>query len=297
MQLRRSVLFMPGDSLRKIEKAAALDVDVVVMDLEDGVALAKKEDARRTVVDALKHLDFGRSERWVRINVPTEDFFREDLELTAPGKPDAYVIPKVSSAEDVRRVEHVLEAVQAQVGDPAWRPRLVALIETARGVVQAPFIAESSERLVALMFGAEDFAGDVGAERTPEGAEVAYARGAVVVAAKAAGLDAIDTLCTDLTSLEVLVRDAAVGRRMGYDGKMCIHPKHVEPIHRAFDPRPEQIAHAARLLDAFRAHQERGAGAFDFEGKMVDMPMVRAAEKVLARARAAGLPASPDSST
>ncbi|MFN7953323.1 MAG: CoA ester lyase [bacterium] len=297
MQLRRSVLFMPGDSLRKIEKAAALDVDVVVMDLEDGVALAKKEDARRTVVDALKHLDFGRSERWVRINVPTEDFFREDLELTAPGKPDAYVIPKVSSAEDVRRVEHVLEAVQAQVGDPAWRPRLVALIETARGVVQAPFIAESSERLVALMFGAEDFAGDVGAERTPEGAEVAYARGAVVVAAKAAGLDAIDTLCTDLTSLEVLVRDAAVGRRMGYDGKMCIHPKHVEPIHRAFDPRPEQIAHATRLLDAFRAHQERGAGAFDFEGKMVDMPMVRAAEKVLARARAAGLPASPDSST
>ncbi len=292
MHLRRSVLFMPGDSPRKIEKAAELDVDVVVMDLEDGVAIAKKEEARRTIVDALKRLHFGRSERWVRINVPTEDFFREDLELTAPGKPDAYVIPKVSSPEDVRRVERVLEAVEAQVGDPAWSPRLVALIETAKGVVHAPPIAESSERLVALMFGAEDLAGDVGAERTPEGAEVAYARGAVVVAAKAAGIDAIDTLCTDLTSLEVLVHDAAAGRRMGYDGKMCIHPKHVETIHRAFDPRPEQIAHAARLLEAFHAHEARGAGVFDFEGKMVDMPMVRAAEKVLARARAANLVAT-----
>jgi citrate lyase beta subunit len=203
------------------------------------------------------------------------------------------MIPKVSSAEDVRRVERVLEAIETGVGDGTWKPRLMALIETARGVVNAFEIAESSERLVALLFGAEDFAGDVGAERTPEGAEIAYARGAVVVAAKAAGIDAIDTLCTDLKSVEALVRDAAAGRRMGYDGKMCIHPKHVETIHRAFDPTAEQIAYAARLVEAFQEHQRRGAGVFDFEGRMVDMPMVRAAEKVLARARAANLATPP----
>jgi citrate lyase beta subunit len=293
MRLRRSVLFMPGDSPRKIEKAAALDVDVVVMDLEDGVAAARKEEARRSIVDALKHLDFGRTERWVRINVPTGDLFRADIEQTAAGQPDGYMIPKVSSAEDVRRVERVLEAVEAEVGGGTWRPRLMALVETARGVVNAFEIAQSSERLVALLFGAEDFAGDVGAERTVEGAEVAYARGAVVVAAKAAGIEAIDTLCTDLKSTEVLARDSVAGRRMGYDGKMCIHPKHVDTIHRAFDPTAEQIAHAARLVAAFEAHQERGAGVFDFEGKMVDMPMVRAAEKVLARARAANLVTPP----
>ena len=293
MRLRRSVLFMPGDSPRKIEKAAALDVDVVVMDLEDGVAAARKEEARRGIVEALKQLDFGRTERWVRVNEPTGDLFRADIEQTAPGRPDGYMIPKVSSAEDVRRVERVLEAVEAEVGGGTWRPRLMALIETARGVVNAFEVAQASERLVALLFGAEDFAGDVGAERTLEGAEVAYARGAVVVAAKAAGIEAIDTLCTDLTNTEVLARDAVAGRRMGYDGKMCIHPKHVETIHRAFDPTAEQIAHAARLIAAFDAHQARGAGVFDFEGKMVDMPMVRAAEKVLARARAANLATPP----
>ncbi len=289
MQLRRSVLFMPGDSLRKIEKAAGLDVDVVVMDLEDGVALSKKEEARRTVVEALKRLDFGRSQRWVRVNVPTEDFFREDIELTSVGRPDGYVIPKVSSVEDLRRVERVLEAVEGQPESTGSRPVLAALVETARGVVNAAQIAEASDRLVALMFGAEDYAGDVGAERTAEGAEVLYARSAVVAAAKAARIDAIDTLFTDLADLEGLERDAVTGRRMGFDGKMAIHPRQVEVIHRAFDPTEAQIAHATRLLAAFTTQQKRGTGAFDFEGKMVDLPMVRSAEKVLARARAAGL--------
>jgi citrate lyase beta subunit len=276
---RRSLLFVPGDDPRKIAKAAASGADCVILDLEDGVAANRKEAARETTLSSLQTLDFGRSEKLVRVNPSASELFPGDLNATLPGRPDGYVIPKVESAEQV------LEAVgrTSSSGLP-----LLALIESARGVMELRGIASAHPRLAALLFGAEDLAGDIGAIRTREGSEVAWARGAVVLAAAAFSLQAIDTVFVDLGDEEGLRRESQDACRMGYSGKMAIHPKQLPAIQEAFTPTAAEIDAARRLVEVHAQNQDRGEGVFALDGKMVDWPMVRAAQRVLARARAAG---------
>ena len=288
-RLRRSVLFMPGDSMRKIEKATQIDTDTVVMDLEDGVALNNKAVARETIAEALQTLDFGRRERLVRINPSDSGLQDDDLAITAPARPDGFVIPKVETAADVQTVSRKLAAVETAHGWSENSLRLVAVIETALGVMNLREIAQADTRLDALMFGAEDLAGDIGAVRTRVGWEVFFARSAVITTAAAYGLQAIDMIFVAFQNLDGLVEECRTARQMGYAGKMAIHPKQVEIINREFSPTPAEIDHAQRLVSAHRAHQQSGTGAFAFEGKMVDMPVIRAAEHVLIRARQAGL--------
>lgn len=287
--LRRSVLFMPGDSMRKIEKATQLNVDTIVMDLEDGVALNNKAAARATIAQALRTLEFGRHERLVRLNPPDSGFLDDDIATTAPAHPDGFVIPKVESAADLQTVSRKLAAVEAAHGWAEGSLRLVAVVETALGVMNLKEIAQADARLSALMFGAEDLAGDIGAVRTRTGWEVFFARSAVVTAAAAYGLQAIDMIFVDFQNPDGLADECRAAREMGYVGKMAIHPKQVEIINRQFSPTPAEIAHAQKLISAHHAHQQSGTGAFAFEGKMVDMPVIRAAEHVLARARQAEL--------
>jgi len=293
-RIRRSMLYMPGDSLRKINKAAQMEVDSVVMDLEDGVALNQKEEARRVSAEALRTLDFGRSERLIRLNPPssretnrTADFFLADFDSTIDACPDGYVIPKVETAQQLQIVAHHLDEAEHRHGWPAGSIRLLALIETALGVMNLAGIAQASPRLEALMFGAEDLAGDLGAQRTRAGWEVFYARSAVVTAAAAYGLQAIDMVFVDLQDLEGLAAEATLARQLGYEGKMAIHPRQVEVLNRVFAPSPDEIERAQRLVEAHAAHQAAGTGAFELDGKMVDLPVVRAAERVLEKARAA----------
>lgn len=279
---RRALLFVPGDDRRKIEKAAALDVDTVILDLEDGVALNRKQAARESTAAALREVDFGKTERLVRVNpVSPNGLYVDDLAATIVGSPDGYVLPKVESAGQIAEVSQRLnhDAI-----------KLLALIETARGVVNLRDIIDQLDaRLDALIFGAEDLAGDIGATRTPERWEVFYARSAVVLHAAAAGLQAIDTVYVHLDNMSGLLADVEQAVRMGYSGKLAIHPRQVEPIQSAFTPTPEQIARARRLVEAHQAHQDAGSGVFVLDGQMVDMPMVRAAQIVLARACAAGV--------
>lgn len=288
MRRRRSLLFMPGDDRRKIEKGAGLDVDSVVMDLEDGVALSRKDTARKTVCEALNTVQFGATERLVRINPIGSGLEDDDLTLTIEGRPDGYVMPKVKSGDQVRWVDNWLARVEREHDWPEQGIRLLALIESARGVLAVEQIAAASRRLDALIFGAEDFAGDVGATRTVEGREVLYARSSVVVAAAAYTLQAIDTVYIDLYDVDGLRTEAEFALQLGYDGKLAIHPRQVEVIHDVFTPSDEEVARASRLIDAFEKHQQAGAGAFQHEGKMVDMPMVRAARRVLVRAGQGG---------
>ena len=276
---RRSLLFVPGDDERKIAKAAATGADCVIMDLEDGVAEDRKLAARQIVAASLARLDFGRSERLVRVNPVGSELHPGDLESILPARPDGYVVPKVESADQIR------EIVRRTDRDPA---PLLALIESARGVMELKEIAGADPRLEALLFGAEDLAGDVGATRTRAGHEAAWARGAVVLAAAAFSLQAIDTVFVDLADLEGLRNESAEASTMGYVGKMAIHPKQVPIIQEAFTPDDEAIARARRLVEVHAQHQAGGRGAFALDGKMVDWPMVRAARRLLARARAAG---------
>jgi citrate lyase beta subunit len=291
MRVRRALLFMPGDDRRKIEKGAALGVDSVIMDLEDGVALSRKPAARETIAAALREVDFGKTERLVRINPVGSVFNSDDLAATIDGHPDGYVLPKVETGEAVRAVDAWLRAAERERGWPEGGIALLTIIETALGVVNLRGIAglaPEMPRLGALVFGAEDLAGDMGAVRTPDGWEGFYARSAVVLHAKAFGLQAIDTPYVHLDDEAGLVAQTEQALYMGYTGKLAIHPKQVVPIQHTFTPSAEEIRRAQALIAAHGAHQAAGAGVFQLEGKMVDMPMVRAAEAVIARARAAG---------
>ena len=283
--VRRALPFMPGDSTRKMQKAAGLGVDSVVMGLEDGVALSQKAVARATGLEALRAIDFGRTERLVRISPVGSGLEIDDIAATLSGEPDDYVIPKVKGPEDVVAIGRVVHHRRPKLGLPDGRPQL-ALVETARGVMCFREIAGSDPNLVALIFGSEDLAGEIGARCTPEGFEVLHARSAVVAAAVAHGLLPIDSAFTDLEDRVGLARDAATGASRGHEGKLAVHPKQVGPIAEAFTPSDEAIAAAQRVAQAHAEHRRTGTGAFVLDGRTVDRPVVHAAEGVLARARA-----------
>jgi citrate lyase beta subunit len=280
---------MPGDDLHKIQKAIGLNVDTICMDIEDAVAFNRKADARATIAEALRTLDFGRAERLVRINPVGSGMEEDDLRAVLPAAPDGLVLPKVGDTEYIRWVDYQLTQAERDSGRAEGSTILLALIETARGVVNLKEICQSSPRLQGLIFGAEDLAGDIGAVRTRAGWEIFYARSAVVTYAAAFGLQALDMVYMDLNDIDGLRQESAEGARMAYTGKQIIHPRQVEPVQTAYTPSAEAITQARRVVDAAAQHQEAGAGAFTLDGKMVDMPVVRAAERVLERAKAAGV--------
>lgn len=288
LRSRRALLYVPGDNLHMVEKAAALGADCVCLDIEDGVALNRKADARVTIAGVLSRLDFGRSERLVRINPVGSGLENDDLDAILPAHPDGIVIPKVQDAGQVQWVSRKIAEAEKLYG---WEPGaivLLVLIESARGVVNLKEIAGADPRLQGLIFGAEDLAGDIGAVRTRPGWEIFYARSAVVTHAAAFGLQAIDMVWMDLHDVDGMREECLQGAQMAYSGKQIIHPNQVEPAHSAFAPSDEAIAQALRVVEAAAQNQDAGKGAFALDGKMVDMPVVKAAEWVLARARAAG---------
>jgi len=281
-------MYMPGDDMHKIQKAISLGVDCVCMDLEDGVAMNRKETARQTIADALRTLDFGRSERLVRINPVGSAFIEDDLRAVLPAHPDGLVVPKVGEAAQLHWLSQKVTEVERKNGWADGEIVLLALIETALGVVNLAEIGRSGPRLQALIFGAEDLAGDIGATRTPQGWEVFYARSAVVIHAAAFGLQAIDIVFMNLHDTDGLRAEARQAAHMAYTGKQVIHPNQVGPVQETFTPSDEAISHARRVVEAAEENQKAGVGAFALDGKMIDAPVVRAAEWVLARARAAG---------
>jgi citrate lyase beta subunit len=212
----------------------------------------------------------------------------EDLAAVLPHRPDGIVIPKVERGEQVAWVSEQIAAAERAHGWPPGSIRLIAIIESALGVVNLREIAEGHPRLDALVFGAEDFAANVGATRTRAGWEVFYARSAVVTHAAAFGLQAIDMVYVNYKDTVNLKIEALQGAQMGFSGKQIIHPNQVAPVQEAFTPKEEEIAYARRVVEAFEAAQSEGAGAFGLDGVMIDMPLVKAARNVLERARAAG---------
>ncbi len=288
MRSRRALLYMPGDDLHKIRKAITLNVDCICMDMEDGVAVNRKAEARATIVSALQSLDFGRSERLARINPVGSGLECEDLPAVLPGRPDGIVVPKIETAAQVRWVSAEIAIAEQKYGWPPGEIALIVLVETAHGIVNLTEIAAADPRLQALIFGAEDLASDIGATRSREGWEVFYARSSVVTYASAFNLQAIDMVYIDFRDQEGLVKEATQGARLGFAGKQIIHPGQVVPVQQAFTPTDQEITQAMRIMDAFSRHQEAGLGAFALDGKMIDAPIVKAAERVLARARAAG---------
>jgi citrate lyase beta subunit len=291
MRARRALLYIPGDEIHKIRKATALDVDCVCLDMEDGVAQNRKAKARSTIVDALGELNFGRTERLARINPIASGLEEDDLQAVLPSRPDGIVVPKVDEAEQVRWVCAQIEQVLGKETPLG----VIVIIETARAILNLTQIASAHPRLQGLIFGAEDFAGDIGAMRTPQAWEVFYARSAVVTHAAAYDLQAIDMVYVNFHDEEGLRVEARIGAEMGYAGKQIIHPNQVAPVQEAFTPSAVEIAQALRIMKAFDEHQQAGRGAFAIEGKMIDAPILKAAQRIFERAQAAGAIPSDDS--
>jgi citrate lyase subunit beta-like protein len=288
MRARRAILYTPGDDPHKVRKAAALEVDCVCLDLEDGVAINQKNVARDTIVKLLPELDFGRSERLVRINPVGSDYIEADLDAIRPINPDGFVIPKVQTGDQVRWAAERITEYESQSNRPAGTTILIAIVESARGIINLKDICAASSRLEALIFGAEDLAADLGAERSRSGWEVFYARSAVVTHAVSFGLQAIDLVNINFKDLDSLRFSARMGVKMGYTGKQVIHPDQIQPTQEIFTPSEEQINKAKDILDAYKRHQDSGQGAFAIDGKMIDAPIVKSAQSIIQRAQAAG---------
>lgn len=284
---RRSWLYVPGDSRRKIEKAAASDADVVILDLEDGIAASNREEAISLVIEALRSLDFGSSERIVRLSVPVSlgmERIYEEIAAIAPAKPDGWLLPKVSDEWEIVKVNQSLFAAEAGLRLKAGSFPLHVMVESAAGIVNLREISRAATRLQSLIFGAEDYAASIGAVRSKEGAEIQYARGAIVAHAAAQGLHAVDCVYVHYQDAEGFANECALARGLGFGGKTVIHPAQIAPCNEHFLPTDKEIVWAQNVISAFETLQDEGAGVFGMQGAMVDRPIYRIAQQVLARA-------------
>ncbi|ADB60046.1 Citrate (pro-3S)-lyase [Haloterrigena turkmenica DSM 5511] len=283
--VRRSVLFTPGDRPEMLRKAPAAGADVIVFDLEDAVAPQRKVEARESVREVLTDLAFDPDcEVCVRVNAGDSalaadlETVLEPAESDADRRLDSVMAPKVASAADVRDLEDEIAKYDCTL--PVF-----ALIESAAGVLAAPEIA-AARATDALVFGAEDLSADIGATRSAEGTEVLYARERVVIAAAAHDCTAIDTLVTDFEDERRLREDADRSVRLGYDGKLAIHPAQVDPINEAFTPDEADRKWAERVLEAKREADAEGRGVFEVDGEMIDAPLIAQAKRIQERAAA-----------
>jgi len=287
MRSRRALLYMPGDNWKMITKSITLNVDSICMDMEDGAAINKKAEARTWIAKALQELDFGKSEKLARINSVGSGWEKDDIDAVLPYHPDGIVIPKVESFEHVEWASKIIEAAELKYGWPINSIRILIGVETAKAIMNLKEIA-THPRLDAIIFGGEDFAASIGATRSTDAVELLYARQAVVIACAAYDLQAIDIVTIDYKNMEALRIESEFGAQLGFSGKQIVHPSQVEPVQTAFTPTDTAIAYAKRIVETFEASQQAGRGAYSLDGKMIDMPLLKNAQKVLARAKAAG---------
>lgn len=287
--LRRSLLFVPGSTPERIAKAVATTADGVILDLEDAVAPGQKAPARDWVVAALRGVDFRGHERVVRVNPLESPYGPEDLAAVVPASPDALLVPKVGDPGGVTRLDREVTRLEAAAGLPPGRIRLHLLIESVAGVGHADDVARASPRAAALFYGAGDLTretrGRLGASRVAE----LYALSRVLFAARAAGLEAIDSPYFDLRDAAGLEAHARFAADLGYDGKALIHPKQIEVVNRVFTPSADAVTAAQRILAAYEAAEAQGSGALALDGQFIDAVHVATARETLARARLAGV--------
>ena len=290
----RSWMFVPGNKPRFLEKAAESDVDSVFLDLEDGVLPSEKTNAREMVGETLDRRPF-RPARYVRVNAANTPWYEEDLASVLGRRGLAGVcLPKVESAGDVNGLSTRLTNAESYYGLPDGEIRIVAAIESAWSITNLPVIASASDRLMGLMFGAEDFALDLGlgTHRVGEAADLLYARSAVVMAAAANGLLSIDGVFPDLDDEDGMSRDLLQARRLGFSSKSTFNPRQIRRINEAFSPQPDEIDYAKRVIAAFDEAKAKGDASVAVGGQLVDLPILRRAERIIELVDKFGLVAS-----
>jgi citrate lyase subunit beta / citryl-CoA lyase len=285
-RLRRTRLYLPGSEPKYFVNAALYKPDGVILDLEDSVHLGEKDTARLMVRNALRAVDFGAAERMVRINQLPLGF--EDLEEVVPQAPDLVLLPKTEHAEQVMEADRRITEIAQREGieRPIW---LMPILESALGIENAFSIAAASARVCALTIGLEDYTSDLGVIKTPGGQESLYARMRMLNAAKAAGVQAIDSVYGNVGDLEGLARWGEQARAMGFEGMGCVHPSQIPVVERAFAPAQVEVEKALKIVAAYEDAQAKGLGVVSLGSKMIDAPVVLRARKLVEQARMMGL--------
>ena len=287
----RTALFVPGNRPDRVDKAVSSGADAVIIDLEDAVPPAQKEQSRTAARE--KIAAFPESEILVRVNAIGSEYLAGDLdEIVAPGL-GCIIVPKVEEREHIREIDRRLGEAERREGLERGAIAVIPLIESARAVQNAfEILSEKTDprRLFTAALGAADYTLDMGIEMTMEGTELHYPRSRIAVACRAAGVDPpLDTpFMIDVKNVEALTADARRARELGFQGKLCIHPIQIEPCHAVFSPSREEIEHAERVIEAFEEAEARGIGAIQLDGKFVDAPIVERSRRILKLAAAIG---------
>ncbi len=284
--LRRSRLYLPGNEPKFYPNAGLHKPDCVILDLEDSVAPAEKDAAQLIVRNSLRTIDFYGAERMVRINQLPQGL--DDLKYVVPHNVHVILIPKVETAEQIKQVDAEVKKLKKsyKIKNDIY---LMPIIESALGVINAFEIASASENNCAFAIGLEDYTADIGTQRTNEGRESFFARSSLINAAKAAGIQAIDTVFSDVNDMEGLRASVIEAKGLGFEGKGCIHPRQIKVVHEAFAPTEEEIEKAQNIVAAFEEAKSKGIGVVSVGSKMIDAPVVKRAENIIKLAKLNGL--------
>lgn len=282
------MMFVPGNNPSMMADAHIYGADSIMLDLEDSVAMAEKDAARLLVYHALRSVDYGTTEMVVRINPLNTPYGKKDIEAVVRGGADVIRMPKTETADEVRDVEHEIERVEQRIGCPG-RTKIMAAIESALGVVNAYAIATASPRMMGIALGAEDYCANLKTQRSAHGYELRLAREMIVVAARAAGIDALDTVFSNLNDMEGFRREVEYIKTLGFDGKSIINPRQIDIVNEVFTPTQKDIDKARTIILAMQEAEQKGSGVVAVNGKMVDRPVMLRAQRTMHLAKAAGV--------
>ncbi len=280
-------MFVPGNNPGMIKDAYIYTCDCIMFDLEDSVSYAQKDAARSLVFHALTTIDYGDKELVVRVNALNTSIGIDDLEAMVRARIDVIRLPKTETAQDIVFCEEQIERIEKTIGMPVGTTKMMAAIESAEGVLNAPAIAKASKRLIGIALGAEDYVTDLKTSRSPDGIELLFARSMILQAARSAGISALDTVFSDVNDEEGLIAEAKHIKQLGFDGKSVINPRQIQPIIDIFTPTTKEIQKAKAVMEAIAEANRRGSGVVSLNGKMIDRPIVLRAERVISLAKAA----------
>ena len=281
-------MFVPGNNPGMMADAHIYGPDSIMLDLEDSVTMAEKDAARLLVYNALKCIDYGATEMVVRINPLNTPYGKKDIEAVVKAGVHVIRMPKTETAEEVVEVEREIERVEKEIG-ALGRTKIMAAIESTLGVVNAYAIATASKRMMGIALGAEDYSANLKTQRTPGGEELRLARETIVVAARAAGIDALDTVYSNLNDMETFRKEVEFIKTLGFDGKSIINPRQIEVVNEVFAPSAKAIEKARTIIAAIKEAEKKGSGVIAVNGKMVDRPVVLRAQRTIDLAIASGI--------
>lgn len=288
-RLRRTMMFVPGSNPSMIKEAYIYGADSIMFDLEDAVAITEKDSARFLVYNALKTVDYGSTELVVRINGLDTSYGKDDIEAVVRAGVHVIRLPKTERKEDILEVEAVIEEVERKIGREVGSTKMMAAIESPIGVINAYEIASASKRLIAIALGAEDYVTNMKTKRYANGLELLGARTQIIIAARAAGIYAIDTVYTEVDNEEGFKNEVELIKQLGFDGKSVINPRQIPLVNQVYTPSVDEIKKSMNIIRAAKEAEERGLGVISLNGKMIDKPIVDRAERVLQLASAVGL--------